>query len=70
MHWLNFHLSTLIFQVVWKDATILGIGVCKMPNGAYVVVARYSGEPGTALGNMVCRFPDNVLPLLKPNSRR
>ena len=55
---------------MWKDATILGIGVCKMPNGAYVVVARYSGEPGTAPGNMVCGFPDNVLPLLKSNLSR
>ena len=52
---------------MWKDATILGLGVCKMPTGAYLVVGRYSGEPGTVLGNMAGRFPDNVLPLRGSN---
>ena len=52
---------------MWKDATILGLGVSQLSNGAYVVVGRYSGEPGTVLGNMAGRFPDNVLPLRGPN---
>ena len=52
---------------MWKDATILGLGVCQMSNGAYLVVGRYSGVSGTVLGNMAGRFPDNVLPLRGPN---
>ena len=38
-----------------------------MPNGAYLVVGRYSGVSGTVLGNMAGRYADNVLPLRGPN---
>ena len=38
-----------------------------MPNGAYLVVGRYSGVSGTVLGNMTGRYADNVLPLRGPN---
>ena len=62
-NWLYYKLLKFIVKVVWKDATILGLGVSQMSNGAYLVVGRYSGEPGTVLGNMAGRFPDNVLPL-------
>ena len=49
---------------MWKDATKLGMGVSQLSNGAWVVVGRYSGEPGTDPGNCSGRFPGNVLPLL------
>ena len=50
---------------MWTDATILGLGVSQLSSGAYVVVGRYSGKPGTVLGNMAGRFPEFVLPLKK-----
>ena len=51
---------------MWKDATKLGMGVSQLSNGAWVVVGRYSGEPGTVQGNMSGRFPENVLPPFQP----
>ena len=50
---------------MWKDATILGMGVTQLSDGGWVVVGRYSGEIGTVQGNMQGRFPENVLPLKK-----
>ena len=53
---------------MWKDATKLGMGVSQLSNGEWVVVGRYSGEPGTVLGNMPGRYQENVFPPLQPQT--
>ena len=51
---------------MWKDATKLGMGVSQLSNGAWVVVGRYSGEPGKVGGNMMGSFHEQVLPPIEP----